>query len=221
MLEMVAHQVPRHTSERFLHRGDLGNDVGTIAVLLDHFLESADLAFDPAKPVLICLLDLRIDANRFAAIAGFAGTICDRRKRGRSVFSGGRSFASHFYTPRAYLYPHTLFLSILRVPSRGGYLSGSAPRSAAECRWEFRARLRACYNATMTLVEITYELQSPLNQEQLQRLGEFANTYGLRRFRVDEGKKYLSFEYDASRLRETQVAHVLGQASISVTRKVN
>lgn len=73
----------------------------------------------------------------------------------------------------------------------------------------------------MTLVEITYELQSPLSQQQLERLGEFANTYGLRRFRVDEDKKHLSFEYDASRLRETQVAHVLSQASIAVTRKVN
>lgn len=73
----------------------------------------------------------------------------------------------------------------------------------------------------MTLVEITYELQSPLTQQQLARLGEFANTYGLRRFRVGEDKKHLSFEYDASRLRETQVAHVLGQASIAVTRKVN
>jgi hypothetical protein len=73
----------------------------------------------------------------------------------------------------------------------------------------------------MTLVEITYELQSPLSQQQLERLGEFANTYGLRRFRVDEDKKHLSFEYDASRLRETQVAHVLGQASIAVTRKVS
>jgi hypothetical protein len=73
----------------------------------------------------------------------------------------------------------------------------------------------------MTLVEITYELQSPLSQQQLERLGDFANTYGLRRFRVDEDKKHLSFEYDASRLRETQVAHVLGQASIAVTRKVS
>jgi hypothetical protein len=73
----------------------------------------------------------------------------------------------------------------------------------------------------MTLVEITYELQSPLTQEQLRRLGEFSNTYGLRRFRVDENKKHLSFEYDASRLRDTQVAHVLGQASIAVTRRVN
>jgi hypothetical protein len=77
------------------------------------------------------------------------------------------------------------------------------------------------YNADMTLVEITYELQSPLSQEQLRSLGEFANTYGLRRFRVDEAKNQLSFEYDASRLRETQVAHVLGQARIAVTRKVN
>jgi hypothetical protein len=73
----------------------------------------------------------------------------------------------------------------------------------------------------VTLVEITYELQSPLSQEQLRSLGEFANTYGLRRFRVDEAKNLLSFEYDASRLRETQVAHVLGQARIAVTRKVN
>lgn len=73
----------------------------------------------------------------------------------------------------------------------------------------------------MTLVEITYELQSPLTQEQLRRLGEFSNTYGLRRLRVDESKKQLSFEYDASRLRETQVAHVLGQATIAVTRRVN
>ena len=73
----------------------------------------------------------------------------------------------------------------------------------------------------MTLVEITYELQSPLTDEQLRHLGEFANTYGLRRFRVDDSKKQLSFEYDASRLRETQVEHVLGQASIAVARRVN
>ena len=73
----------------------------------------------------------------------------------------------------------------------------------------------------MTLVDITYELQSPLSNDQLRWLGEFANTYGLRSFRVNDDRKQLSFEYDASRLRETQVAHVLGQAKIAVTRKVN
>ena len=77
------------------------------------------------------------------------------------------------------------------------------------------------YNAAMTLVEITYQLPSPLSEEQLRRLGEFANTYGLRRFRVDEAKNQLSFEYDASRLRETQVEHVLAQAKITVTQKIN
>ena len=73
----------------------------------------------------------------------------------------------------------------------------------------------------MTLVEVTYELQSPLNNDQMRQLAEFANTYGLRRFRLDDSKKKLSFEYDASRLRETQVAHALGQAKIAVARKVN
>jgi hypothetical protein len=72
----------------------------------------------------------------------------------------------------------------------------------------------------MTLLEITYELQTPLTTEQLISLGEFSNTYGLRRFRVDEAKTHLSFEYDASRLKETQVVHVLRQAKIAVVRKV-
>jgi hypothetical protein len=78
-----------------------------------------------------------------------------------------------------------------------------------------------CYNADMTLVEITYELQSPLTQDQLRRLGEFSNTYGLRRLHFDESKNYLSFEYDASRLQDAQIAHVLGQATIAVTRRVH
>jgi hypothetical protein len=73
----------------------------------------------------------------------------------------------------------------------------------------------------MTLVEVSYGLQSPLSEEQLRHLGEFANIYGLRRFRLDDSKKQLSFEYDASRLRETQVAHALSQAKIAVTRKVD
>jgi len=72
----------------------------------------------------------------------------------------------------------------------------------------------------MTLLEITYQLQEPLTPQQLGTLGSFANTYGLRRFRVDEAKNHLSFEYDASRLKETQVIHVLRAAKIPVTGKV-
>ncbi len=73
----------------------------------------------------------------------------------------------------------------------------------------------------MTLVEVTYELQSPLKPEQLRALGQFANTYGLRRFHVDEQRSRLRFEYDASRLEETQVQQVLRQARIPVLRRVD
>ena len=59
----------------------------------------------------------------------------------------------------------------------------------------------------MTLLEIRYALQAPLTSEQLRELSEFANTYGLRKFKFNDAKTELSFEYDASRLRETQVAH--------------
>jgi hypothetical protein len=71
----------------------------------------------------------------------------------------------------------------------------------------------------MTLLEITYQLKSSLTREQLQRLGEFSNTYGLRSIHVDEQKNQISFDYDASRLRETQIVHILGQAGIAVTRQ--
>lgn len=72
----------------------------------------------------------------------------------------------------------------------------------------------------MTLVEVTYDLQSPLRPEQLRALASFANTYGLRRFQVREGLNQISLEYDASRLTETEVAHVLRCARIPVERKV-
>jgi hypothetical protein len=72
----------------------------------------------------------------------------------------------------------------------------------------------------MTLVEITFELQAAVSEEQLRHLVEFANTYGLRRFRLDDTKSMISFEYDASRLRQTQVVAALAGANIAVKRIV-
>jgi hypothetical protein len=80
---------------------------------------------------------------------------------------------------------------------------------------------RACYTTAMTLLEIRYGLRSPLTLDQLKQLGEFANTYGLRKFHLNDTKTELSFEYDASRLRETQVAHLLGEAKIAVGKRLN
>lgn len=77
-----------------------------------------------------------------------------------------------------------------------------------------------CYNAGMTLVEVTYQLQEPLRPEQFRMLGEFANVYGLRRFRVDSERNQISLEYDASRLKETEVAQALRRARIAVGVRV-
>lgn len=72
----------------------------------------------------------------------------------------------------------------------------------------------------MTFMQVTYELQSPLKPEELRALGQFANTYGLHSFRLDEQRNLLHFEYDASRLRGTVIEHILRQARIPVLRRV-
>ncbi|MBZ5501368.1 MAG: hypothetical protein LAN59_03880 [Acidobacteriia bacterium] len=72
----------------------------------------------------------------------------------------------------------------------------------------------------MTFMTVTYELQGRLETEQFRALGQFANTYGLQRFRFDEKTNRLQFDYDASRLRETVVEHVLRAAKIPVLRRV-
>lgn len=72
----------------------------------------------------------------------------------------------------------------------------------------------------MTFMTATYELQRPLKPEQFRALGEFANTYGLQRFRFDEKTNHLQFDYDASRLGEPMVEHVLRQARIPVLRRL-
>jgi len=72
----------------------------------------------------------------------------------------------------------------------------------------------------MTFMTVTYELQKPLAPEQYRALGNFANTYGLQRFRFDEKTNHLHFDYDASRLRENVVEHILRTARIPVLRRV-
>ncbi len=72
----------------------------------------------------------------------------------------------------------------------------------------------------MTFMTVTYELQGRLEAEQYRALGQFANTYGLQKFRFDEKTNRLHFDYDASRLRETVVEHVLRAARIPVLRRV-
>jgi hypothetical protein len=72
----------------------------------------------------------------------------------------------------------------------------------------------------MTQMTMRFELQDRLKPEHFRALGEFANTYGIHKCHYDEKLNQLSVDYDASRLRETVVEHVLRQARIPVSRRL-
>lgn len=69
MGEVVAHEIAGNGMERFSRGGDLRDDVGTIAVLLDHDGDAADLPFDAAKLLEVGLFDGRIDGDGAASAA--------------------------------------------------------------------------------------------------------------------------------------------------------
>jgi len=196
--QVVAHQVACDAAQRFLDTGDLRDDVRAVAVVFDHFLQATDLAFDAAKAVTIGRFDFGVNGHCFArASVARAISVC---------LTSAFTAPWHLYFSRRQYIPPT---PILANPLPPGLLN-DAGRQTGLCATMPR----------MTLVEATYELQKPLAEEQLRALGTFANTYGLRRFQIND-KNHLSFEYDASRLRETEVEHVLRHLNIAVTKKVN
>src|SRR6476661_4330288 len=81
VFEVVAHQLAADRAQGLLDGGDLGQDVGAVAVLLDHLLEAAHLPLDPPQALLVAVIDPGIDGYRLlvpraAAAAGdFHGLI--------------------------------------------------------------------------------------------------------------------------------------------------
>ncbi len=100
-MEMVAHQVAGDAAEGFLDAGDLRDDVGAVAILFDHFLEAAHLAFDTAEALEISVFQLRIDGDGFAALgcdgAGAVGRC--------GVLGSGAcwNLGRHLYPPGLYI----------------------------------------------------------------------------------------------------------------------
>jgi len=47
---MILHQTTADSPERFLHGGDLDQDIGTVTIFLNHPLQPAHLTLNPAKP---------------------------------------------------------------------------------------------------------------------------------------------------------------------------
>jgi hypothetical protein len=104
-MQMIAHQVSTYATERFLDAGYLHQDVGAVAVVFDHFLQAADLAFDSTKAVAIGLFEAGIDVYCFAWFAGY----------GTSTVSGlglGGAFALKNLVCGHRIYPLGLFIPL-------------------------------------------------------------------------------------------------------------
>lgn len=72
----------------------------------------------------------------------------------------------------------------------------------------------------MTFLEINYRYRGPLSATQLKRLGELTGHYGIRRIRLDEEQALARIEFDASRLKESEVVHWVRRAGIPLLERV-
>lgn len=71
----------------------------------------------------------------------------------------------------------------------------------------------------MTKVQIRFQLQTPLSENELARLADARGVYGMLRFDIDETAGRLTVEYDATRLDPNEVEAVLHRAGIPAVKE--
>ena len=72
----------------------------------------------------------------------------------------------------------------------------------------------------MTTVEIRFRYQGQLRTELLSRTQEQHDYFGIRRIQLDEARKLITVEYDATRLDEKGVEAVLRRVGVPVVEQV-
>ena len=72
----------------------------------------------------------------------------------------------------------------------------------------------------MTFLEVNYHYRAPLTPALYKRLAELPGHYGIRRVRLDEANRVARIEFDASRLKETEVVHWIRRAGIPLTERL-
>jgi len=72
----------------------------------------------------------------------------------------------------------------------------------------------------MTYLETNYRYRGPLTLAHLKFLAELPGHYGIRSIRLDEANQLACIEFDASRLKETEVVHWVRRAGIPLTERV-
>lgn len=72
----------------------------------------------------------------------------------------------------------------------------------------------------MTCLDVTYRFRGQLAAAVLRRLADLRGYYGIVQLHLNEAENQLRVEYDASRLKETDVQHLLRLTGVDITEKV-
>lgn len=72
----------------------------------------------------------------------------------------------------------------------------------------------------MTYLEVYYRFAGPLSPAQCKQAADLAGHYGILRIRLEEEKQLARIEFDASRLKESEVVHWVRRAGLPLTERV-
>jgi hypothetical protein len=72
----------------------------------------------------------------------------------------------------------------------------------------------------MTYLEVAFHYQSQPGEKELRALDSVREVYGIQRIWFEEKDRIVRVLYDASRLKEEAVAHLLREAGLDITDKL-
>jgi len=72
----------------------------------------------------------------------------------------------------------------------------------------------------MTAVEVLFRYGVPPSENVMVAYGLLSDVYGIRRLRLQESEQTIRVEYDATRLNEAKVEHLLRTAGFDITEKL-
>lgn len=72
----------------------------------------------------------------------------------------------------------------------------------------------------MTTMEVSYRYANPPSEAVMRAIDSVREVYGIRKVNLKEKERIARVEYDASRLKEPNVANLLRKAGLAVTEKL-
>ena len=72
----------------------------------------------------------------------------------------------------------------------------------------------------MTAVEVLFRYGMPPGENEMGALGQLSDVYGIRRLQFNEPQRTIRVEYDATRMNESTVEHLLRSAGFDVRERL-